>query len=93
MEKIDQLVSEYKQTTTQIIYWDTASWQTNRFFVAVEGLFLVLVGNQLFLEFSKSGVTQWFPVALLASGALFNLVLCYVWFLINRRNREWLDVR
>ena len=86
-------MQEYEQITAQIIHWDSLSWQTNQFFFAIEGVFLAGIGRLLYGEFEKPGSSDLAVVLLLLGGAVFNSVLCVLWFRINRRNREFLNVR
>lgn len=94
MESTEQLVREYEQITAQIIHWDSLSWQTSNFFLAIESVFLVGAGGVLYEEMGRAGTSEIAVVILLLAGAVFNGLLCYpFWFRINRRNREFLDIR
>jgi len=93
MDNTEQLVREYEQLTAQIIHWDNLSWQTSQFFSAIEGAFLAGIGRLIYGEFEKQGASNLALVLLLIGGAVFNIVLCVFWFRINRRNREFLDIR
>ena len=94
MDSTEQLMREYEQITAQIIHLDSLSWQTSNFFLAIESVFLVGIGKLLYDEFEKGGPSEITAIILLLAGAVFNSVLCVLfWFRINRRNREYLNVR
>jgi hypothetical protein len=93
LEKTEQLVREYEQIGSQISHWDSLSWQTSQFFLAIEGLFLAGIGQLLYSELKEAGSSPPGVALLLLCGVLFNLTICIVWFRINRRNREYLEVR
>jgi len=92
-DKIDQLVNEYGQLTTQIIHWDSLSLKKDQFYFAVVGVFLIAVVKVIYDEITKVGTSPFLVVALIVLAGVFNLFMCIVWFKTNRRNREWLDVR
>lgn len=93
MEETDQLVTEYEQIGAQINHWDSLSWQTSNFFLAVEAVFLAATVQLIYSELKEPGPSFLRVAALLLAAVVFNWIICFVWFRINRRNREYLEVR
>jgi hypothetical protein len=88
------LLKEYESLVTQFVHWDSLFWSKSQFFLLIQSAFIAI-----FLQAFKENVTPSqtnFPPRLLCLFlliALFNIYLCCVWFITNRRNREYLQQR
>lgn len=104
--KDEFLVAQYGAISDQVIHWDTFFWSKSQFFLAVEGVAVLGIGNWLVekAQLLQIGPTQpatnaaavgssWVPFAMLAAAALLNIFLCIVWLRTGTRNRDFLNMR
>jgi hypothetical protein len=88
--EIDFRRLEYGNLPALIAHWDTHFWRKSQWFFAVESVLLGAVGVA-FKNTFLSGIAPARPAfLLLVAACVFNFWICYVWFLTNRRNREYL---
>lgn len=104
-DKKDFLLAQYSAVSDQVIHWDTFFWSKSQFFLAVEGVAMLGIGNWLVEQTqAPSGSPQaaagatvvgfgWEPPVMLGAAALLNLFLCIVWLRTGTRNREFLNMR
>lgn len=100
MDENSQLVEEYKILWDLVKYWDLQTWQTSRFFIAIEG---ALIAGVLWLfynfynnVYSISDIPidkLIFNYLFLATGCIIGIILCLMWKAMNYASRLWLDVR
>jgi hypothetical protein len=92
-ERLGILMHEYDAISSQIIHWDQHLWTQSQFFVAIESIFVALIGKQL-IDGAVAGASLPVLVTIvLTVGTLLNIYLCYVWFRVGRRNLEYSGVR
>ena len=93
MDQLGVLMHEYQTITDQIAHWDSLFWRTSQIFLVIQSALLVLVGDRLTGQLGD-GATMPISLFLLFLGVgLFNIVVNYIWYRANRRNRQYLRVR
>lgn len=100
--KHDFLLAQYSAVSDQIVHWDTFFWNKSQFFLAVESVAILGIGNwfveraSTLAQNTAASEAVEFGVELFlifGAAALLNIYLCVVWLRTGTRNRHFLNMR